>query len=485
MKVITLQGLEKTKKKDRTDWALQDIIDAPAIKKMIEEASRVNAQDLLPAILNQAARRQGLSPFETAVLLCHGDKQPWLDRILETARQVKEEIYGKRIVFFAPLYLSNYCVNNCLYCAYRRDNTSLVRKTLTSEEIAGQVRILEDLGHKRLLLVAGEDQNFEQILEALEVVYRTRKDKGEIRRANVNIAPPTVEQFKALKAAGIGTYQCFQETYHEDTYRYMHPSGPKSDFAWRLTVMDRAIEAGVDDVSTGVLLGLYDFRFDVTAMIMHGQYLDKRYGVGPHAVSVPRLKAAHATPLCGDDILHNNRYELSDRQFKLVVAAIRLALPYTGLILSTRESEALRHELMNSGVSQVSAGSHTDVGGYGTSPRASDHQFEIEDTRSLEQVVNDVIDSGNLSSFCTACYRTGRTGEVIMDLLKPGAIKNYCLPNAILTFQEYLIDYAGEDTRAKGEAVIAEQLLQLSPETQVKTKERLDRIKTGARDLYF
>lgn len=480
-----MQSLDQTKPGGHKAWSMQPIVNAPAIEDMLRQASAVNPDHTLPEILNKAKKRQGLTPFETAVLLCHGDHEPWLSQILESARLIKEAVYGKRIVFFAPLYLSNHCVNNCLYCAYRRDNTNLVRKTLSAEEIAQQVRILEDLGHKRLLLVAGEDQHFDQILQALKVVYQTRKDKGEIRRANVNIAPPTVEQFEALKAAGIGTYQCFQETYHEDTYQRMHPSGPKADFDWRLTVMDRAIQAGVDDVSTGVLLGLYDFRFDVTALIIHGQYLDQRYGVGPHAVSVPRLKVAHGTPLCEDDALQSNRYLLNDQQFKLVVAAIRLALPYTGLILSTRESAALRHELMNAGVSQVSAGSHTDVGGYSATPEAKDHQFEIEDTRSLEQVVNDVIESGNLSSFCTACYRTGRTGEVIMDLLKPGTIKNYCLPNAILTFQEYLIDYAQLDTRVKGEAVIARQLLQLSPEMQTKTIERLEKVKAGIRDLYF
>lgn len=464
--------------------ATLEIINHQEIENWLE-AAKQSDPGVIRELLKKAADRKGLSSAEAAILLVHGDKEPWLSQILDTARQVKEAIYGRRIVFFAPLYISNQCVNNCLYCAYRRENTSITRKALTAEEIAEEVRILEDLGHKRLLLVAGEHGNFQAVIEALKIVYQTRKDKGEIRRANVNIAPPTVEQFKQLKEVGIGTYQCFQETYHRPTYEKMHPTGPKADYDWRLNVMDRALQAGVDDVSTGVLLGLYDFRYDVTALIQHAHYLDKRYHVGPHAVSIPRLKVAHATPLCDDTSFHAHDYRVNDHQFKLVAAVIRLALPYTGLILSTRESIAMRQELLNAGVSQLSAGSHTDVGGYTNKDQDAGQQFEIEDTRPLEQVINDVIDSGNIASFCTACYRAGRTGETIMDLLKPGTIKNYCLPNALLTFKEYLMDYAGESTKAKAEAVIKKQLDQLEPKTRRVTEERLEQIERGERDLYF
>lgn len=463
----------------------QAIIDHKAIETWLAAADAARPETLLPAIINKAKAKQGLKPAEVFWLLHLGQQEPWLSNILDTAREIKEAIYGKRIVFFAPLYISNVCVNNCLYCSYRVDNHQITRKTLTSQEISAEVHKLTNHGHKRLLLVAGEDQSFPSIMEALQVIYSTRKANNQIRRVNVNIAPPTVEEFQQLKKIGIGTYQCFQETYHQATYAAMHPGGPKADYNWRLTVMDRALQAGVDDVSTGVLLGLYDFRYDVTALIMHGQYLEQRYRVGPHAVSIPRLKIAHGTPLCDDERFHAHRYWVNDNQFKLVAAVIRMALPYTGLILSTRESMTMRQELLNAGVTQLSAGSHTEVGGYTKSASCQDQQFEIDDKRDLEQVVNDVINSGNLSSFCTACYRTGRTGEVIMDLLKPGTIKNYCLPNALLTFQEYLFDYAQEETRRKAIPVMKSQLEQLDLETREKTLERLSRIEHGERDLYF
>jgi 2-iminoacetate synthase len=464
--------------------AISDIISDERICRAMQDAQQTSEQTVRN-ILEKARLKKGLSPEETAVLL-YQDKQPELvSEIMEAARQVKEEIYGKRLVFFAPLYITNQCSNNCIYCAYRKDNLALERKTLTPQEIAHQVEILEDQGHKRLLLVAGETQRFQDILDALETIYATRKNQGEIRRANVNIAPPTIDQFKALKKVGIGTYQCFQETYHKPTYQIMHPSGPKGDYTWRLTVMDRALEAGVDDISTGVLLGLYDYHYDVTALIIHGQYLDERYRVGPHAVSVPRLRVAQGTPLCNDENLASNKYLLSDEQFKLVVAVIRLALPYTGLILTTRETAEMRQALLNAGVSQISAGSQTDVGGYSDAVEQNGKQFEIEDTRPLEQVLLDVIESGNIASFCTACYRTGRTGEKIMDLLKPGTIKNFCLPNAILTFKEYLIDYASPETNKKGEACIEKLLATLEETVRKETLDRLQCLQSGDRDLYF
>lgn len=436
-------------------------------------------------IVQKALTKKGLNAEETAALLYQADNPQMVETIMQAARQIKEEIYGKRIVFFAPLYISNFCANNCLYCAYRRDNQDIARKTLSPDEIAKQVAVLEDQGHKRLLLVAGETNQFSDVCDALETIYATRSGQGEIRRVNVNVAPPTEEQFKELKKTGIGTYQCFQETYHLPTYQRMHPDGPKADYQWRLEVMDRAMRSGVDDVSTGVLLGLYDYHYDVTALIMHGHYLEQKYNVGPHAVSVPRLKVAHGTPFCDDVTLDQNQYLLTDQQFQLVVAVIRLALPYTGLILTTRETPEMRNRLLNAGVSQISAGSHTDVGGYSGELREHAGQFEIEDTRSLEAVLLDVIESGNIASFCTACYRVGRTGEKIMDLIKPGTIKNYCLPNAALTFKEYLMDYASEETRQKGKACIDKLLLGLDNDIQAETKKRLVRIEHGERDLYF
>lgn len=465
-------------------WSLKDIVD-PARVQAALEAGRHADPDQVRLLIAKAREKRGLTVEETAILLCQDQHPELVAEVLEAAREVKEAIYGKRLVFFAPLYISNYCVNNCLYCAYRRDNRELARRRLSPQEIAQQVEALEDQGHKRLLLVAGETERFPDVLEALKVIYATRKQQGEIRRVNVNLAPPTVEQFRQLKAVGIGTYQCFQETYHPETYARMHPDGPKADYTWRLTVMDRALEAGVDDVSTGVLLGLYDYRFDVTALIQHAHYLDDRYRVGPHAVSVPRLRVAHGTPLCDDATLTANRYLITDEQFKLVVGVIRLALPYAGLILSTRESSSMRQALMNAGISQLSAGSHTEVGGYADAGAPRSGQFEVEDTRSLDEVVQNVIASGNLSSFCTACYRVGRTGETIMDLLKPGTIKTYCLPNAILTFKEYLLDYASPLTRAAGESVIEREVQALEGNARQELEGRLKRLESGERDLFY
>ncbi|MEW6516132.1 MAG: [FeFe] hydrogenase H-cluster radical SAM maturase HydG [candidate division FCPU426 bacterium] len=461
-----------------------DIISEPAIWEMLESARQAGPEHAR-ALVARARDCKGLTPEETAVLL-HQDRQPEiLADIMAAAREVKEKIYGHRQVFFAPLYISNYCANNCLYCAYRSENRELPRRRLSLSDITDQVRSLEEQGHKRLLLVAGEADPFENVLEALRTIYATRTRQGEIRRVNVNIAPPTVGQFRALKQVGIGTYQCFQETYHQETYRRMHPSGPKADYAWRLTVMDRALQAGVDDVSTGVLLGLFDYRFDVTALIVHGQYLERRYRVGPHAVSVPRLQVAHGTPLCDESGLEGHPHRLTDDQFKLVVAVLRLALPYAGLILTTREHPRLRDELLLAGVSQLSAGSHTEVGGYTGSERSAAGQFEIADIRSLDETVRSVLEAGQVPSFCTACYRCGRTGEHIMELIKPGDIQAYCLPNALLTLKEYLLDYASPETRRLGEERLAQWLGRLPQSSREATETRLRRLEGGERDLFF
>ncbi len=460
------------------------IFSEPEVWAMLARAHAARPEQAR-ALAARARDCQGLTAEEAAVLL-HQDRDPaLLAEIMDAAREVKESIYGRRLVFFAPLYISNYCANSCLYCAYRRENQALPRHRLGPAEIADQVRRLEEQGHKRLLLVAGEADPFENILEALRTIYATRTRQGEIRRVNVNIAPPTVEQFRALKQVGIGTYQCFQETYHQETYRRMHPAGPKADYDWRITVMDRALQAGVDDVSTGVLLGLFDYRFDVTALILHGQYLERRYGVGPHAVSVPRLKVAHGTPLCDEGELGEHPYQLSDNQFKLVVAVLRLALPYAGLILTTREHPRLRDALLLAGVSQLSAGSHTEVGGYTRETRSTAGQFEVSDTRTLDDIVRSVLAAGQVPSFCTACYRCGRTGAQIMELIKPGDIKAYCLPNALLTFQEYLLDFAAPETRRLGEDRLAHWLEQLPPPARAETAARLRRLEAGERDLFF
>jgi 2-iminoacetate synthase len=466
-------------------WTLRDWVDPARVERAVSASARATAAQAR-AIIRKSLSKKGLTPEETAVLL-QQDKNPRVvAEILKTAGKIKEAVYGRRQVFFAPLYISNQCLNNCVYCAYRRDNAQIRRKRLNPEEIAKQVEVLESLGHKRLLLVAGEvPARFADVITALKIIYRTRKAQGEIRRVNVNIAPPTVAQFRQLKQVGIGTYQCFQETYHRPTYERMHPSGPKADYVWRLKVMDRAYRAGVDDVSLGVLLGLYDYRYDVTAMVMHAQYLDTRYGVGPHAISVPRLRVAKGTPLCDDEALGLNRHLLTDAQFKLAVAVIRLALPYAGLILTTRETPAMRQELMNAGVSQISAGSHTDVGGYTQKHKPVDGQFEIEDDRPLDLVLRNVIESGNIPSFCTACYRCGRTGEKIMDLLKPGTIQQFCFPNALLTFQEYLEDYASPETKKLGLPFLEEKVRALPSAVRAKTRERLARIRRGERDLFF
>ncbi|MCP4231141.1 MAG: [FeFe] hydrogenase H-cluster radical SAM maturase HydG [bacterium] len=469
-----------------------DFIDEPRIEAALEEGRRLSDdRSAVAGLISKSLEKQGLSPEEVAVLACVEDEE-LLAEMADAARRIKEDIYGKRIVIFAPFYVSNYCSNNCLYCAFRVSNDLLERRKLSTMEIIDEVQALEERGHKRLLLVAGEDEgaaDIDYVCETLDAIYQTGLGMGEVRRINVNVAPQTVEGFEKLKAVGIGTYQCFQETYHHGTYSRMHPSGPKADYGWRLSATDRAMQAGIDDVSTGVLYGLYDYRFEVVAQQMHAQYLEERFGVGPHAISVPRLKIAHNTPLCDDETLYDNEYLVGERDIRKIIAIIRLAIPYTGLILSTRESADLRDELFNGGVSQVSAGSRTRPGGYfaGYSNDTSDKQFEIEDTRSISEVVVEIARSGNVPSFCTACYRCGRTGEDIMDLLKPGYIKNYCLPNALLTFQEFLTDYANGETREFGETSIAEHLLRIpDAERRRQTGEYIDLIRnTKRRDFYF
>ncbi|HBT16558.1 MAG TPA: [FeFe] hydrogenase H-cluster radical SAM maturase HydG [Firmicutes bacterium] len=431
-------------------------------------------------ILKKASTAKGLSPLEAAALLQAPDNELW-DEIFKTARRVKEEIYGHRIVLFAPLYISDYCINSCLYCGYHQQNQTK-RRRLSQQEIENEVQLLEEMGHKRLAVECGEDPvnaPLDYILESIKTIYRVRKANGNIRRVNINIAATTIEDYRQLKAANIGTYILFQETYHRSTYEQVHPSGPKHDYDWHTTAFDRAMKAGIDDVGAGVLFGLYDYRFEILALLLHAAHLEEVFGVGPHTVSVPRLRAATGVDLSAFPLV-------TDQQFRKIVAIIRLALPYTGMILSTREEPSLRREVISLGISQVSAGSCTGVGGYSHRKNGvSQPQFEVADRRTMPQVLEELTADGYIPSFCTACYRQGRTGDRFMSLAKTGEIKKVCAPNAILTFQEYLLDYAPELTRIKGQAAIEKELRQLPPEIKDEVNARLQRINEGERDLYF
>jgi 2-iminoacetate synthase len=400
-------------------------------------------------VLAKARELTGLEAGEMAELMSV-EAPELMEEMFAAARWVKEEIYGSRVVLFAPLYISNYCHNECLYCAFRAGNETLVRRALTYGEIAAETKVLVDQGHKRVLLVAGESfpqAGFDYVLQAIDTIYRTTSKRGGIRRVNVNIAPLTVEQFAQLKEAGIGTYQLFQETYHRPTYARVHTGGKKRDFLWRLHAMDRAMEAGIDDVGIGVLFGLYDWKFELLALRQHIAHLEAAFGVGPHTISVPRIEPATGSGLASQPLA-----PVADADFKKIVAILRLAVPYTGIIMSTRENASLRRDTLALGVSQISAGSRTNPGGY-TEPGGDtgDGQFQLGDHRSLEEVVQDCAHQGYVPSFCTACYRLGRTGADFMHLAKPGLIKRHCAPNALSSFAEYLTDYASPATRTAGE----------------------------------
>ena len=461
-----------------------DFIDEIYINGLLEEARTATLDDAR-RIIDKAGLCKGLTPEETAVLL-HAEDRKILEGIYHQANRIKESIYGKRLVFFAPLYISNYCINNCVYCGYRRDNKFEPRK-LTMGEIRGEVTALEDMGHKRLAPECGEDPvncPLDYVLEAIETIYSVKEKNGSIRRVNVNIAATTHENYRKLKEAKIGTYILFQETYHRDTYAKMHPAGPKRDYDWHTCAFDRAMEAGIDDVGAGVLFGLYDYKFEVLALLLHALHLEEAFGVGPHTISVPRLRPARGVNL------KTFPYLVSDESFKKIVAILRLAVPYTGIILSTRESADFRDELINVGISQLSAGSCTGVGGYrqekkeGTCEESP--QFAVDDQRSLDEVIASICKSGYIPSFCTACYRKGRTGDRFMPLAKSGEIQNVCQPNAILTFKEFLMDYATPETRRYGEEAITKHLELIgSPEVREKTKMVLEQIAGGQRDFYF
>ena len=455
-------------------------IDMGRIRSMLASCEAPDPQRVRDVVA-RALELHGLSLEDTSVLLQTHDPA-LLEEMFHAARTIKDAIYGRRIVLFAPLYYSNYCANDCLYCGFRRSNTRK-RTKLTLEQVAAEVRALEDQGHKRLLVIAGETagQSSEDfLLSVIETVYATRSGRGEIRRVNVEMAPMEVEGFKRLHDAKIGTYVLFQETYDPETYKAMHPAGPKADYHYRLTAMDRAMEGGINDVGLGVLFGLNDFREEVLAMLMHAQHLDKTFGTGPHTLSVPRLEPAEGAPAAMQP-----PHPVSDLEFKKIVAILRMAVPYTGMILSTRENAELRGQLLDLGISQMSAGSHTEPGGY-SEHDGSVAQFSVGDHRSLDEVIADIAQHGYVPSFCTGCYRKGRVGQDFMDLAKPGLIRAHCLPNALLTYREYLLDYASPKTREIGERLIREQAEHEVPESRRPALlNALARTEAGERDIYF
>ena len=441
-------------------------------------------RELIDSILDKAETFKGLTHREAAVLLdC--DIPECNERIFGLAKKIKEHIYGNRIVLFAPLYLSNHCINGCVYCPYHAKNKSIVRKKLTQDQIRQEVIALQDMGHKRLLLEAGEHPRhnpIEYILDSIKTVYSIKHKNGEIRRVNINIAATTVENYRKLHEAGIGTYQLFQETYNKPNYEMLHPKGPKSNYAYHTEAMDRAMEAGIDDVGLGVLFGLTLYRYDFVGLLMHGEHLEATWGVGPHTISVPRICPAEDV----DPTEFTNA--VPDEIFLKIVALIRIAVPYTGMIVSTRESPRVRAKCLEFGVSQISGCSRTSVGGYVVEEEKEDNsaQFETSDRRTLDEVVHWLLEDGYLPSFCTACYRAGRTGDRFMELAKTGEIATYCQANAVMTLKEYMEDYASEPTKAAGEKVIKAELPKIPHEKiRIASEKRLARIAEGERDFRF
>lgn len=440
--------------------------------------------ELIDAIIEKAKQRKGLSHREAAVLLdCTIPEK--INEIYTLAEQIKKDFYGNRIVMFAPLYLSNYCVNGCVYCPYHAKNKHIARKKLTQDEIQREVIALQDMGHKRLAIESGEDPTMnpiEYILESIRTIYSIKHKNGSIRRVNVNIAATTVENYRKLKEAGIGTYILFQETYHKESYEKLHPTGPKHNYAYHTEAMDRAMEGGIDDVGLGVLFGLETYRYELVGLLMHAEHLEAVHGVGPHTISVPRIRRADDID---PDVFENG---IDDNTFAKIVAVIRIAVPYTGMIISTRESQSCRERVLHLGISQISGGSRTSVGGYADNkPEDQDSaQFEVSDTRTLDEVVCWLMKLGYIPSFCTACYREGRTGDRFMSLCKSGQILNCCHPNALMTLKEYLEDYASEQTKAIGEALITKELQKIPRDkTREIAMDRIKRIAQGERDFRF
>jgi 2-iminoacetate synthase len=460
---------------------MRPMIDEQRIQDTLARAVSHVSTGRIAGILAKARQAAGLDADEVATLACVHDPE-LLEVLFEAARSVKDTIYGRRLVLFAPLYISNLCANECLYCAFRARNTAVKRRALTLEEIDRETRVLTAQGHKRVLLVAGEAyprEGFDYIIRAIETVYAARSGRDEIRRVNVNVAPLSVEEFKRLRDAKIGTYQIFQETYHRETYARMHVAGKKRDYDWRITALDRAMEAGINDVGIGVLFGLYDWRFEILAMMQHIRHLEERFGVGPHTISVPRLE-----PATGSTVASAPPHPVSDDDFRKIIAILRLAVPYTGIILSTRETTAMRRACFSLGVSQISAGSRTNPGGYSTGEDDAAGQFSLGDHRPLDEVVRDIAELGYIPSFCTGCYRLGRTGADFMDLARPGDIKMHCDPNGLSTFTEYLMDYASSETRAVGERCIVQALDAMDPRARARSERLIARVRSGERDVY-
>jgi 2-iminoacetate synthase len=459
---------EKTFIPEAEIWELLEKTKNPDRKRVLE-------------ILDKSLNKNRLEPEEVATLLNVEDPE-LLEEIFHAARTLKERIYGNRIVLFAPLYIGNDCVNDCVYCGFRTSNKEVYRKTLTFEELRNEVRALVSKGHKRLIVVYGEHPRYspEFIAETIRIIYETKVGNGEIRRVNVNAAPQTVEGYKIIKEAGIGTFQIFQETYHQPTYKKLHPRGPKSNYAWRLYGLDRAMIAGIDDVGIGALFGLFNWKFEVMGLIYHTIHLEERFGVGPHTISFPRIE-----PAVGSEISYNPPHKVSDEDFKKLVAIIRLAVPYTGMILTAREPAELRREVLKMGVSQIDGGSSIGIGSYSQDDpeKVRKSQFILGDNRSLEEVIQDLLKEGYIPSFCTACYRMGRTGEHFMEFAIPGFVKRFCTPNALFTLREYLNDYATEETKRLGYELIQKELERVNNRELV--EKYLERIDRGERDVRF
>ena len=462
----------------------EEFIDHQEILDTLEYAdANKNNMALIDEILNKARERKGLSHREASVLLAC-DIPEKVQELYALAEQIKKDFYGNRIVIFAPLYLSNYCVNGCLYCPYHQKNKHIPRKKLTQEEVEKEVIALQDMGHKRLAIETGEDPvncPIEYVLDCIHTIYSIKHKNGAIRRVNVNIAATTVENYRKLKEAGIGTYVLFQETYHKESYEHLHPTGPKSNYCYHTEAMDRAMEGGIDDVGLGVLFGLELYRYEFAGLLMHAEHLEAVHGVGPHTISVPRVK--HADDIDPDEFDNG----IDDETFLKICACIRVAVPYTGMIMSTRENQSVRERALHLGISQVSGGSRTSVGGYTEEERPHDtEQFDVSDNRTLDEVVKWLMELGYIPSFCTACYREGRTGDRFMSLCKAGQIQNCCHPNALMTLKEYLMDYAAPETKAIGEQLIQAELGNI-PKDKVREicKDHLEKIEQGIRDFRF
>ncbi|WP_288526133.1 [FeFe] hydrogenase H-cluster radical SAM maturase HydG [uncultured Clostridium sp.] len=471
--------------KDNEKYNALDFIKDDEINSLIAKGKElVSDKELVREIIEKSKSAEGLTPEETAVLLNLEDKE-LIEEMFKAARQVKEKLYGKRLVVFAPLYVSNYCVNNCTYCGYKYCNNELKRKKLNKEQLIEEVKVLESLGHKRIALEAGEDPvnaPLDYILDCIKSIYSIKFDNGSIRRINVNIAATTVEDYKRLKDAEIGTYILFQETYHKPTYERLHVSGPKHNYNYHTTAMHRAREAGIDDIGMGVLYGLYDYKYETLAMLMHAMDLEETTGVGPHTLSVPRIRPAENVSL------ENYPYLVDDEDFKKIVAILRLAVPYAGLILSTREEPGLRDEIIALGVSQVSTGSCTGVGGYSESYVDPEEkpQFEVEDHRSPVEMIESLMEAGYIPSYCTACYREGRTGERFMEIVKSGELYKICEANALITLKEFIDDYGTDKTREIGDKLIKKSIDEIDNESFRKSvEEKINKISKGTRDLRF